>query len=123
MHEERPERRHVNPRRKRRTRMQIIKEDYLPVIIVGIGIILIFTFIIGSIVRGVQRKRYERDVAHRNLLASQQAQAALENEAADLMAKADILARQFDYVGALEILDQFSGDMYDFKDFSAKYLC
>ena len=121
MYEEQPERRPVNPRRKRRSRIQIIKEDYLPVIIVSIGIVLIFTFIIGSIVRGVQRKRYERDVAHRNLLASQQAQTALENEAADLMAKADILATQFDYVGALEILDQFSGDMYAFPDFSAKY--
>ena len=50
----------VNPRRKKRTKMQIFKENYLPAIIAGIAIILIVVFIIGSIVRSVQKNRAEK---------------------------------------------------------------
>ena len=45
----------VNPRRKKRSKMQIFKETYLPVIIGGVAIILIIIFIIGSITRGPTR--------------------------------------------------------------------
>ena len=121
MDEQRSNQRPNNPRRRHRTRMQVIKEDYLPVFVVIIGLILIFTFIIGSIVRGVQRKRYQRDTAQQQLIASQQSQAALEKEAADLLAEAAVLAADYDYDGAIAVLDRFSGDMYAFKDLSAKY--
>ena len=51
----------VNPRRKKRTQMQIFKENYLPVIILGIAIVLIVIFIIGSITRAVQRNKFEKN--------------------------------------------------------------
>ena len=49
-----------NPRRKKRTKMQIFKETYLPVIIAGLALILIIVFIIGSITRAVQKNKLEK---------------------------------------------------------------
>ena len=45
----------VNPRRRRKTKMQIFKEAYLPVIIAGAAFIFILVCIIGSIVRSVEK--------------------------------------------------------------------
>ena len=50
----------VNPRRKQRTKVQIFKETYLPVIIAGVALLLIVIFIIGSIVRSIQKKNFEK---------------------------------------------------------------
>ena len=44
----------ANPRRKKRSQMQIFKEAYLPVIIAALALILIVTFIVGSVTRGKQ---------------------------------------------------------------------
>ena len=44
----------VNPRRKKRSQMQIFKETYLPVIIAGVSLVMILIFIIGAIGRGIQ---------------------------------------------------------------------
>ena len=51
----------VNPRRKKRSPMQIFKERYLPFIIVALARELILVFVVGSIVRGVQRNRIEKE--------------------------------------------------------------
>ena len=58
----RSENRPVNPRRRKRSKMQIFKEVYLPVIIAGIALILILVFVIGSIVRSVQRNQYNKQI-------------------------------------------------------------
>lgn len=109
------------PQRRMRSNMQIIKEDYLPVIIIGIALILIIWFIIGSIVRSVQRKQYNNDLNLQASAAAQENQAALEAEAVALLAEAAELANQYDYNGAIAVLDQFSGDMYAFPNLSDKY--
>ena len=46
----------INPRRRKRSKMKIFKEAYLPVIIAGLALVLIIVFIIGSISRSVQKK-------------------------------------------------------------------
>ena len=51
------EKRPVNPRRKQRSQAQIFKEAYLPALIAGVALLLIVIYIIGSIVRGVQRNK------------------------------------------------------------------
>lgn len=111
----------VNPRRRKRSQMQIIKEDYLPVIIIGISLILILVFIIGSIVRAVQRKQYNAELSEQSAIAAQQEQERLESEAATLMTEAADLAKHFDYDGAIAVLDRFTGNMYDFAEFSDRY--
>ena len=111
----------TNPRRKKRNQIQIIKEDYLPVIIIGISIILILWFIIGSIVRAVQNKKYNQELALKASISAQENQKKLEEEAASLLSEAAELAKQYDYNGAIAVLDSFSGDMYAFTDFAEKY--
>ena len=55
-----PSNRPVNPRRRKRTKMQIFKEAYLPVIIAGLALVLILVFIIGSVSRAIQRKNDQK---------------------------------------------------------------
>lgn len=109
------------PQRRQRSNMQIIKEDYLPVIIIGIALILIIWFVIGSIVRSVQRKRFNNEVKQQATVVEEESQAALEAEVAALLAEAAELAKQYDYNGAIAVLDRFSGDMYAFQELSDKY--
>lgn len=114
------ESRSVNPRRRPRSKVQIFKEAYLPVIITGIALLLILIFIIGSIVRAVQRKKYEQDV---NLAVSASVaaeQERLTREAEELLFIAADYAEQFDYTAAIETLNSYSGDILKHDAISAK---
>ena len=88
------------PRRKRKSKLQIFKETLLPVIIAGIAIILILVFIVGSIVRGVQKNLYEAKLeqeasqAHAALLAEQ------TKEAEKILNEAKMMCAGYDYYGA-----------------------
>lgn len=121
MDEQNIEKRPSNPRRRKRSQLQIIKEDYLPVIIAAICVILVIWFIIGSIVRAVQNRKYDQEQAANASIAAQEAQKQLEDEAAALLAEAAQLANQYDYNGAIATLDSFTGDMYAFAELSEKY--
>ena len=102
------------PRRKKRTQEQIIKEDYLPVGIAGVALLLCLIFIIGSVVRNIDRNNEKQQNA---ILASEQAASEairLQEEAEYLLEQAAIKASSYDYQGAIELLDSFSGDMNNF---------
>ncbi len=104
----------VNPRRRKRSQMQIFKEAYLPVVIAGAAVLLIIIFIIGSISRSVQIKNAEKAAS---LAASSSAQAEfdrLSEEAAALIAQANELASLYDIPGAIAVLEGFSGDASQF---------
>lgn len=109
----------VNPRRRKRTQMQIFKEAYLPVIIAGAAVLLIIIFIIGSISRSIQQRRDERDASIAASESAEQALAQLRQEAAALIAEAAPFAAQYDYQSAIAVLDTFSGDMTQFSDIAA----
>ena len=104
-----------NPRRRQRSQMDIFKEAYLPVIVVGLALILIIVFIIGSIVRSNQRK----ELALQESQAMQQAQENLAVQqsalAKQLLAEAADLAADYDYLGAIAVLDRFTGDVTGFQ--------
>ena len=116
-----PQNKPTNPRRRKRSKMQIIKEDYLPVVISGLAIILVIIFIIGSIVRGIQGVQYRKRTEAEAALAAQQAQEQLEAEAASILEKAKALAMHFDYEGAMELIQSFSGQLCDFPELEEKY--
>ncbi len=103
-----------NPRRKQRTQMQIFKETYLPAIIACAALLLIVTFIIGSIVRAVQRNKLEAQASLEASESEAYMQALLLKEAEELSVEAEKLALQFDYDGAISVIDSFSGDIQDF---------
>ncbi|MEE1327137.1 MAG: hypothetical protein UHS47_01165, partial [Oscillospiraceae bacterium] len=102
------------PRRKKRSQERIIKEDYLPVGIAGVALLLCLVFIIGSVVRNIDR---DNEKLQNEILASEQAASEairLQEEAEYLLEQAAIKASGYDYQGAIEMLDSFSGDMNNF---------
>ena len=91
-----------------------IKEDYLPVGIAGVALLLCLVFIIGSVVRNIDRNN---EKIQNEILASEQAASEairLQEEAEYLLEQAAIKASGYDYQGAIELLDSFSGDMNKF---------
>lgn len=104
------------PRRKKRSQERIIKEDYLPVGIAGVALLLCLIFIIGSVVRNIDRNNEKRE---NELKASEQAASEairLQEEAAYLLEQAAVKASGYDYQGAIDLLDSFSGDMNKFTE-------
>ena len=116
-----PQNKPINPRRRKRSKMQVIKEDYLPLVISGLAVILVIIFIIGSIVRGIQGIQYRKRMEAEAALAAQQAQEQLETEAARILEEAKALAVHFDYSGAVELIRSFSGQLSDFPELKEKY--
>ena len=101
----------VNPRRRKRTRMQIFKEVYLPVIVAGAAVLMILIFIIGAIVRGVQKNKAEKEASIAASIALEEEQEKLSQECQQLLLDAEKLFTEYDYEGALDLLNSFSGDV------------
>lgn len=112
----------VNPRRRKRTKMQIFKETYLPVIIAGLALVLIIVFIIGAITRRVQKNKAEEAsrIAESSSIAAEQAR--LEQAAQDLIVQAENLIVIYDYEGAIALLNSFEGDISKFPIINDKIL-
>lgn len=104
------------PRRKKRSKMQIFKESYLPVIIAGAALLLVIIFIIGSVSRGIAKRKAEKEAS----IAASSSEAArldaLRDEADRLLIEAEKLAEDYDYQGAVAALESFSGDYAEFTD-------
>lgn len=96
-------------RRKKPTKAQIFKEVYLPAIIAGFALVLILTFIIGSVVNAVKRKEYSDKVKQQESLKASQDAAAAELEYNTILEEADRLAAGYDYDAAIAKLDSFTG--------------
>lgn len=110
----------VNPRRRKRSKMQIFKEAYLPVVIAGAALLLIVIFIIGSISRSVQIKKAEKEAS---IAASSSEQAEYERLAEEVntrMLQADQLAAIYDIPGAIAVLENFSGDANAFPELGVR---
>ena len=112
----------VNPRRKKRSKMQVFKETYLPVIIAGIAIILMIVFIIGSITRAVQKNKAEKAASLEASSAAAAEQTRLEQAAKRLIANANNLIASYDYQGAIDLLNSFEGDISEFPSINDKIL-
>lgn len=121
MEEQRNESTHpVNPRRRKRSKAQIFKEVYFPVLIAGVAVLLILIFVIGSITRAVQKGQAEKQASIEASIAEQEEQARLALESQELIAAADQLAAEYDYESAISMIDAFSGDITEFPDLAAK---
>ena len=109
-----------NPRRRRRTKAQIIKEAYLPVIIAGVALVLMIIFIVGSITRGVQKAQLKKEASIAASAAQQAEERRLAEESAQLLTQAQQLVTGYDYDGAIELLNSFSGNPNNFPELTAK---
>lgn len=103
-------------RRKKRSKMRIFKDVYLPPLIAGVALILMLTFVIGSVSRAVQRGKNQAENDKNAADASMNEAARLQEEAQTLLNEAAALAAVYDYEGAIEKLDSFSGDLSGFTD-------
>jgi len=110
----------VNPRRRKRTQIEIFKEAYLPAIIACVALLLILIFIIGSASRAIQNKRSEKDAGIAASQSLQQEQDRLNAEAAQLISEANALAAKYSYADAIARIDTFTGNIEQFPELSAK---
>lgn len=109
-----------NPRRKKRSKVQIIKEDYLPLAIIGLAAVMIIVFIIGSITRGIQKAIVNKNNRIESSIAASIAKDEQDAEADTLIKFAEQLAMGFDYEGAISALEGFSGDVSQYPVISER---
>lgn len=107
-------------RRRKKTKAQIFKENYLPMVIAGIAIVLIIVFIIGAITRSVQKKRALEALAESQAMQQEQESSRLALEEQELLMKSAELAASYDYDGAIALLDTFSGDISKYPTLSGR---
>lgn len=112
----------VNPRRKKRTKMQIFKEAYLPTLIAAVAVILIIVFIIGSITRAVQKSKAEKEASIAASSSIAEEEARLAQQVQDLIARSKILAAGYDYDAAIALLNSFEGDISKYHNLNDQIL-
>lgn len=106
-------------RRRKRSKWQNFKEAYLPVIIAAVALILIVTFVVGSITRGKDSDSGKKPGASTE--PSINAAELLQKEADALLAEAEKLAAQYDYEGAMQKLSSYSGGINTNETLLTKY--
>lgn len=113
-------RRPATPRRRKKTKAQIFKETYLPLVIAAVAIGFIVFFIVGAIVRNVQEKRALELLEKQSIAAQEEESAKLALEEQTLLVEAAELAATYDYDGAIAVLDTFSGDISKYPTLSGR---
>ena len=106
-------------RRRRKSRAQIFKEVYLPPIIVCVCLILVITFLIGSVSNAIQLKQIEKEKEQMQLSESLSAAAQAEQENQRILEQAEKLAAEYNYEDAILLLDSM-GDLTQHQDLQAK---
>lgn len=114
---------------RKRSKLQIFKEAYLPLIIVVVTLVLTVIFIVGGIRRGTSADNpTESTPPSQSTQPSESSSSTTEDpnwelqlKAEELMAQAALLLDDYDYAGALAILDTFPGDRTLFPQLNAVY--
>ena len=87
----------------------------MPLAVVSLILILFISFVVGSVKRGDQHREEQRQESLAALEAQQQQQILWNQEANELLVKAEALAAAYDYDAAIAMLDSFTGNMEDFN--------
>lgn len=106
-----------NPRRRRKkSKLQIFKEAYLPTILACLSLVLVLVLCAGAIGNAIDRKRVNDKAALESSQAAANEAERVAQEAESIMDQAEILAAGYDYEGAISLLDSFSGKMEDYTE-------
>lgn len=114
-----------NPRRRRRkSRSQIFKEVYLPAILVGVCMVMVLSFAMGAVANAISQHTANKANQQGQLQESSNAAQMAQQEYQKVLREAEALATQYDYQGAVQVLNGFGGNAGDFPDIattSAEY--
>lgn len=105
-----------NPRRRKKSQWEIIKEAYLPTVILAVTVVLIIIFIAGSL----SRKADPSETTPPQTSSTAPSVDPYAAEVQRLLTDAAILAADYDYQGAADLLATFSGDISSYPALSAK---
>ena len=97
-------------RRRRRSKRQTFKEFYLPPLILGVSFVLILSFVIGALSGAIDRQRENKRLAEEKARQESIAAEQQATEAQLVLERAALLADSYDYKGAIEVLDSYSGE-------------
>ena len=96
--------------RKPMSKIRKFKNDVLPLIILGVTLLMTLIFIFGSVGRAVASHRTDRE----NQISTEEAQKTKDELEAEevkvLLAEAEALATGYDYDGAIEKINSFTGN-------------
>ena len=106
-----------NPRRRKKTKMEIIKEAYLPTVFLGLTALLVIIFLVGGAIRRSTPSVPETTPPP---VTQNTENVALQQEANALLNQAAALAADYDYAGAVDVLESFSGDPMKYPELITK---
>lgn len=102
-------------RRKRTlTPFERFSQKYLPALIGGAAILVILILVVGAILHGFRYRTLVEQVKHDAAVAAQQELERQTAEFEELSKQAAKLSTQYDYQGAIDLLQSFSGNKKDF---------
>lgn len=93
-------------RRRRKTKLDIFKEVYLPPIIVLAALCVILSFIVGSVTNAFKQKAINDEKRRREHAAAAQAEEVAKTEMDVAIAQAEAYAANFDYDEAIGVLEK-----------------
>ena len=109
-----------NPRRrKKKSKAQMFKEAYLPAILACLTLILMLSFVVGSISNAIKQKKLDNEAAKESSISAANQAELIKSEAENLLEAAAIQAQGYDYDGAITTLNSFSGDKNEFPEIVA----
>ena len=117
--EEPPQDPNAPRRRRRKTKYQVFKEVYLPPIIACVCLILVMSFLIGSLSNWIEQRRIDKETEKSRLESSISAAAQAEQVSLAVAAEAEQLAAGYDYQAAIEKLDSLD-DLAKYPELQTK---
>ncbi len=106
-------------RRRRKSKQQIFKEVYLPPILVCVCLILVMTFLIGSLSNMIEAHQITQQQEQSRLESSQSAAQQQEMMSQQVAMEAAALAAGYDYESAVKKLESL-GDLNQYPELSAQ---
>ncbi len=95
------------PRRRRKSKLQIFKEAYLPALVVCLCLILVLSFAIGALSNFIKQHNLDKEAAKSHLEASVSAAQQAETDSQIALEQAKALAAVYNYDDAITALDNF----------------
>ena len=109
-----------NPRRRRRkSRAQIFKEVYLPPLIVCISLIMVMSFLMGSIANAISRHQAQAAANQSQITPTENPAEVKEAQLQQIMEEAELLAAGYDYEAAIRKLESV-GNLTEYPQLQAK---